>query len=37
MGVSLDDSELRLIGNSPGMRKVRELIGRVAPTDSTVD
>ena len=25
-GVSLDDSELRLIGNSPGMRKVRELI-----------
>ena len=35
-GVSLDDSELRLIGNSAGMRKVRELIGRVAPTDSTV-
>jgi DNA-binding NtrC family response regulator len=34
--VSLDDSELRLIGNSAGMRKVRELIGRVAPTDSTV-
>jgi DNA-binding NtrC family response regulator len=32
----LDDCELRLIGNSPGMRKVRELIGRVAPTDSTV-
>jgi DNA-binding NtrC family response regulator len=35
-GMSLDDSELRLIGNSPGMRKVRELIGRVAPADSTV-
>jgi DNA-binding NtrC family response regulator len=35
-GISLDDSELRLIGNSAGMRKVRELIGRVAPTDSTV-
>jgi DNA-binding NtrC family response regulator len=34
--VALDDCELRLIGNSPGMRKVRELIGRVAPTDSTV-
>jgi DNA-binding NtrC family response regulator len=33
---SLDDCELRLIGNSSGMRKVRELIGRVAPTDSTV-
>ncbi len=33
---ALDDCELRLIGNSPGMRKVRELIGRVAPTDSTV-
>jgi len=33
---SLDDSALRLIGNSPGMQKVRELIGRVAPTDSTV-
>jgi DNA-binding NtrC family response regulator len=32
----LDDSALRLIGNSPGMQKVRELIGRVAPTDSTV-
>jgi DNA-binding NtrC family response regulator len=32
----LDDCELRLIGNSAGMRKVRELIGRVAPTDSTV-
>jgi DNA-binding NtrC family response regulator len=30
------DSELRLIGNSPGMRKVRELIARVAPGDSTV-
>ena len=35
-GVSLADSELRLIGNSEGMRRVRELIGRVAPTDSTV-
>jgi DNA-binding NtrC family response regulator len=34
--MALDDCELRLIGNSPGMRKVRELIGRVAPTDSTV-
>jgi DNA-binding NtrC family response regulator len=33
---TLDDSELRLIGQSPSMRKVRELIGRVAPTDSTV-
>jgi DNA-binding NtrC family response regulator len=35
-GISLDDSELRLIGNSPGIRKVRELIARVAPTESTV-
>ena len=34
--MGLDDCELRLIGNSPVMRKVRELIGRVAPTDSTV-
>jgi DNA-binding NtrC family response regulator len=34
--MALDDCELRLIGNSPGIRKVRELIGRVAPTDSTV-
>jgi DNA-binding NtrC family response regulator len=34
--MALNDCELRLIGNSPGMRKVRELIGRVAPTDSTV-
>jgi DNA-binding NtrC family response regulator len=33
---SLDDCELRLIGNSQVMRKVRELIARVAPTDSTV-
>src|SRR5688572_867055 len=32
----MEDCALRLIGNSPGMRKVRELIGRVAPTDSTV-
>ena len=31
-----DDCDLRLIGNSTGMRKVRELIARVAPTDSTV-
>jgi transcriptional regulator with PAS, ATPase and Fis domain len=31
-----DDCTLRLIGNSPGMQKVRDLIGRVAPTDSTV-
>ena len=32
----LDDSALRLIGNSPAMQRVRDLIGRVAPTDSTV-
>ena len=32
----LEDCALRLIGNSPGMQKVRELISRVAPTDSTV-
>ena len=32
----LDDAALRLIGNSPAMQKVRDLIGRVAPTDSTV-
>jgi DNA-binding NtrC family response regulator len=32
----IDDSALRLIGNSPAMQKVRDLIGRVAPTDSTV-
>jgi len=32
----LDDSALRLIGNSPTMQRVRDLIGRVAPTDSTV-
>jgi len=31
-----DDCALRLIGTSPGMQKVRELISRVAPTDSTV-
>ena len=34
--VPADDTALRLIGNSPGMQRVRELIGRVAPTDSTV-
>jgi DNA-binding NtrC family response regulator len=32
----LEDCALRLIGTSPGMLKVRELISRVAPTDSTV-
>jgi transcriptional regulator with PAS, ATPase and Fis domain len=32
----LEDCTLRLIGQSPGMQKVRELISRVAPTDSTV-
>ena len=32
----MEDCALRLIGNSPGMQKVRELIARVAPTDSTV-
>jgi transcriptional regulator with PAS, ATPase and Fis domain len=32
----LEDCALRLIGNSPGIQKVRELISRVAPTDSTV-
>lgn len=34
--VEVQDCALRLIGRSPGMRKVRELITRVAPTDSTV-
>jgi DNA-binding NtrC family response regulator len=34
--VTVDDSALRLIGTSPSMQKVRDLIGRVAPTDSTV-
>ena len=33
---SVDDCALRLIGTSPSMQKVRDLIGRVAPTDSTV-
>jgi two-component system response regulator HydG len=33
---AIEDCALRLIGNSPGMQKVRELISRVAPTDSTV-
>jgi DNA-binding NtrC family response regulator len=32
----VDDCALRLIGNSPAMQRVRDLIGRVAPTDSTV-
>jgi DNA-binding NtrC family response regulator len=32
----MEDCALRLIGNSLGMQKVRELISRVAPTDSTV-
>jgi transcriptional regulator with PAS, ATPase and Fis domain len=32
----LEDCALRLIGHSPGIQKVRELISRVAPTDSTV-
>jgi transcriptional regulator with PAS, ATPase and Fis domain len=32
----LADCALRLIGHSAGMQKVRELISRVAPTDSTV-
>jgi two-component system response regulator AtoC len=31
-----EDTALRLIGNSPGIQRVRDLIGRVAPTDSTV-
>jgi DNA-binding NtrC family response regulator len=30
------DCVLRLIGQSPSIQRVRELIGRVAPTDSTV-
>jgi DNA-binding NtrC family response regulator len=33
---ALDDCALRLIGHSPGIQKVRDLISRVAPTDSTV-
>jgi DNA-binding NtrC family response regulator len=31
-----EDCALRLIGQSPAIQRVRELIGRVAPTDSTV-
>ena len=33
---TVDDCTLRLIGTSPAMQKVRDLIVRVAPTDSTV-
>jgi len=36
VAAQIDDSVLRLIGNSAAMQKVRDLIGRVAPTDSTV-
>lgn len=32
----LPDCALRLVGRSPGIQKVRELIARVAPTHSTV-
>jgi DNA-binding NtrC family response regulator len=32
----IEDCALRLIGNSAGMQKVRELISRVAPSDSPV-
>jgi DNA-binding NtrC family response regulator len=32
----MQDCALRLIGHSPGIQRVRELIGRVAPTDSAV-
>jgi two-component system response regulator HydG len=32
----IEDCALRLIGNSPGIQKVRELISRVAPSDSPV-
>jgi DNA-binding NtrC family response regulator len=32
----MQECALRLIGNSNGMQRVRDLIGRVAPTDSTV-
>jgi DNA-binding NtrC family response regulator len=32
----MQDCALRLIGHSPSMQRVRELISRVAPTDSTV-
>jgi DNA-binding NtrC family response regulator len=34
--LAMDESALRLIGNSPPMQRVRELIGRVAPTESAV-
>ena len=32
----IEGCALRLIGNSPGIQKVRELISRVAPSDSPV-
>ena len=32
----MEDCALRLVGSSPGMQKVRELISRVAPSDSPV-
>jgi DNA-binding NtrC family response regulator len=32
----MEDCALRLIGNSPGIQKVRELISRVAPSDSPI-
>jgi DNA-binding NtrC family response regulator len=34
--LTIDDFQFRLIGTSPVIQKVRDLIGRVAPTDSTV-
>jgi len=33
---TVEDCALRLIGHSPSIQRVRELISRVAPTDSTV-